>query len=83
MMDFRHVARRADVIVTVAPFCAASAQAETRGYDISWCAAATHVEGINEACLENRNGGIVEMHIRAIALHKNSDPTKVANNTDK
>jgi hypothetical protein len=65
-MDFHPVARRALALIALAPF-AASAHAETRGYAISWFATATHVEDLKEACPQNRNGGIVEMHIRDIA----------------
>ena len=65
-MDYRHTVRRA-VVLAAALSVAPAAYAETRGYAISWFATATHVEDIKEACPENRNGGIVEMHIRDIA----------------
>ena len=48
-------------------FYAASAQAETRGYVISWLATATYVDDLKDACPNGGNGGIVEMNIRALA----------------
>lgn len=40
--------------------------AESRGYVISWFATATYLEQYEKSCPENRNGGLVELHIREL-----------------
>jgi hypothetical protein len=58
--------RKLALLALVGLLFISNARAETRGYVISWFATATYIDNLKEACPEDRNGGIVDMHIRDI-----------------
>lgn len=60
-----------------------SAQAETRGYVISWFATATNSKEFKENCPDNRNGGQVELQIRNLMAigYSREDAVAMANRT--
>src|SRR5690349_7226011 len=45
---------------------ATPAQAETRGYVISWFATATYNDDMKTSCPDGRNGGVPELHAREL-----------------
>jgi len=63
-MNIARVLGQASVPWLVATAIASSAQAETRGYIISWFGTATQVADFKENCPEDRNGGGAEWMIR-------------------